>query len=101
MDPKTKANAHLKLRSMKKYIGYPDELLDNQLVEDFHDGLEINPSKFNDNFPKSIAWYLDNKLGKQVIIGTLFCFQCNLLLKSNESYKRIAKYKLRYTYSGR
>ncbi|KAH8393939.1 hypothetical protein KR215_008613, partial [Drosophila sulfurigaster] len=49
MDDKTRLEAKNKLHKMATYIGYPDELLDNEKLTKYYDKLEIDP----DNYLKS------------------------------------------------
>jgi len=44
MDPSTKQRAQKKLRDMKEYIGYPDELLQIPLLEDLYKDLRVSPA---------------------------------------------------------
>lgn len=46
MDHQTKENAIKKLRSMEFRIGYPDEIVIDELVSDYYDELEIGDSYF-------------------------------------------------------
>ena len=41
MDDKTKEKAQLKLTKMRQFIAYPDEILDRDLVDNFHNGAEV------------------------------------------------------------
>ena len=41
MDDKTRARAIGKLSEMKELVAYPDELLNQEKVDDFHRGLEV------------------------------------------------------------
>ncbi|XP_034115606.1 neprilysin-2-like [Drosophila albomicans] len=49
MDDKTRLEAKNKLHKMATYIGYPDELLDNEKLTKYYEKLEIDP----DNYLKS------------------------------------------------
>jgi len=49
MDERTRARAQDKLRSMKEYIGYPDELLQVYRLEELYEGLEVNPHNYYQN----------------------------------------------------
>ncbi|KAG5889087.1 hypothetical protein JTB14_004931 [Gonioctena quinquepunctata] len=46
MDDETRMNAIDKARSMTSHIAYPDELLDNRKLEEFYDGLELDPNQY-------------------------------------------------------
>merc|ERR1740123_2445462 len=57
MDDKTRVRAREKLRTMREYIGYPDELLQVHLLEEVYKDLEISPLKHFENsiqFPAGI-----------------------------------------------
>merc|ERR1712158_279619 len=49
MDDKTRVRAREKLRTMKEYIGYPDELLQVHLLEEVYKDLEVSPLKHFEN----------------------------------------------------
>ncbi|XP_075211266.1 M13 family metallopeptidase neprilysin 2 [Lycorma delicatula] len=46
MDDKTRAAALDKAKSMATHIAYPDELLDNQKLEEFYKGLEVDRNDY-------------------------------------------------------
>ncbi|XP_015511770.2 neprilysin-2 isoform X1 [Neodiprion lecontei] len=46
MDEKTRKAALEKAASMATHIAYPDELLDDKKLEEFYDGLELNPDDY-------------------------------------------------------
>ncbi|CAH1111368.1 unnamed protein product [Psylliodes chrysocephalus] len=46
MDDETRMNALDKAKSMTTHIAYPDELLDDQKLIEFYDGLEISSEKY-------------------------------------------------------
>ncbi|EFA04401.2 neprilysin-2 [Tribolium castaneum] len=47
MDKKTKKHALQKAEKMSSFIGYPDELLDVNKVEDYYRGLEVDPKQYS------------------------------------------------------
>jgi len=49
MDDKTRERAHVKVDSMKSFIAYAEEILDNENLNEFYDGLEIKSDSFLDN----------------------------------------------------
>ena len=56
MDPKTKERALKKLSTIKEYIGYPEEILDNAKLEDLYKGLEINATHYFQNGISMSIW---------------------------------------------
>lgn len=46
MDDETRQNALDKAKSMSTHIAYPDELLDDNKLEEFYDGLELDPDQY-------------------------------------------------------
>ena len=56
MDPETKQRAHKKLRTIKDYIGYPEEILDNDKLEELYKGLEIDPNEYFKNGIHMSIW---------------------------------------------
>ena len=46
MDQRTKQNAIKKLQSMEFRIGYPDEILRDELVSEYYDELEMSDDYF-------------------------------------------------------
>ena len=49
MDDKTKLKARKKLEHIDEFIGYPDEILDRNVVEDHHNGIDINEDDYFGN----------------------------------------------------
>ena len=49
MDPETKKRAHRKLSTIKEYIGYPEEILNNTALEELYEGLEVKPETYFQN----------------------------------------------------
>ena len=49
MDEGTKTKAYLKLQSIKEYIAYPEEIMNNTKLEDFYDGIEVSNDTFYQN----------------------------------------------------
>jgi len=49
MDSKTRASAIKKLDNFKTYIGYPDQLLNDTLVDEYYELLTINPDEYYKN----------------------------------------------------
>merc|ERR1711953_320845 len=49
MDDKTRVRAREKLRTMREYIGYPEELLQVHLLEEVYKDLEVSPEKHFEN----------------------------------------------------
>ncbi|KAJ3654446.1 hypothetical protein Zmor_013635 [Zophobas morio] len=47
MDRKTKKHAIIKAEKMSSFIGYPEELLDDNNVEDYYQGLELNGNEYS------------------------------------------------------
>lgn len=65
----TKVKAHSKLQSIKDYIGYPQELLNNTLIEDLYDGIEVTNNTFYQNSINMGKWsiiYSWSKLRDQI-----------------------------------
>ena len=65
----TKVKAHTKLQSIKDYIGYPQELLNNTLIEDLYDGIEVTNNTFYQNSINMGKWsikYSWSKLRDQI-----------------------------------
>ncbi|XP_058790686.1 neprilysin-2-like [Phymastichus coffea] len=46
MDAKTKETAKTKLRSVKEYVGYPDEFLDDKKIDAYYQDLDVNSESF-------------------------------------------------------
>jgi predicted metalloendopeptidase len=64
MDDKTKARAEDKLNRMKERIGYPDEILSKDLVEDYHKDLVITEEDYLENQIRMILWSRKKALSK-------------------------------------
>ena len=64
MDEKTKVKAHKKLRTIKEYIGYPDEILDNAKLEDLYKGLSVNSSHYFNNGISMSIWSTNYHWGR-------------------------------------
>jgi predicted metalloendopeptidase len=56
MDPETKKLAHKKLQTIKEYIGYPEEILDNAKLEDLYKGLQIDSANYFENGINMSIW---------------------------------------------
>ncbi|TRY72219.1 hypothetical protein TCAL_03874 [Tigriopus californicus] len=56
MDSKTKDRAHSKLNSIKEYIAYPEEILDNKNLEEIYKGLEIVEGEYFQNGIRMSIW---------------------------------------------
>lgn len=52
MDEETRKSALEKLKKMATYIGYPDEIKNNTLLEEYYDGLEIDPEHYLESYLK-------------------------------------------------
>ncbi|XP_011304084.1 phosphate-regulating neutral endopeptidase [Fopius arisanus] len=63
MDPKTKANAMQKATSMHTNVGYPDELLDDRKLEEYHKGLEFDGNDFLDGILKIAIFDANRQFG--------------------------------------
>lgn len=50
MDEKTRQAALEKLQKMATYIGYPDEIKNNTILEEYYDGLEIDPERYYESY---------------------------------------------------
>ncbi|CAM6054298.1 unnamed protein product, partial [Sphagnum tenellum] len=64
MDPLTKERAKEKLKAMREFIGYPDELLDRAKVEAYHEGIEIKDDDFLGNVIRLQLWDRKLKFGR-------------------------------------
>lgn len=69
MDEETKKEAHAKAQAISSYIGYPDELLNDNLIEELYQGLDIGSNYFT-NIQHLRRWSTD--------------YSFNLLRKKNE-----------------
>lgn len=56
MDPMTKKRAHRKLSTIKEYIGYPEEILNNTALEELYKGLEVEPTSYFQNGISMSIW---------------------------------------------
>jgi len=52
MDESTKTKAHAKADSMTPFIAYAEEILDNDLLNEYYDGLEVNDASYLKNYLK-------------------------------------------------
>merc|ERR1719266_1975460 len=59
MDDETRVRAKRKLSTMREYIGYPDELLQVDLLEELYEGLEVSPEKHYENGIEIGKWMDD------------------------------------------
>ena len=59
MDRETKEKANAKLGTIKKYIGYPKEILENKKIEDLYKGLTINKDTFYQNSINMGLWSIN------------------------------------------
>merc|ERR1712158_68687 len=69
MDDKTRVRAREKLRTMKEYIGYPDELLQVHLLEEVYKDLEVSPLKHFENGIEVGKWsttYVWSKIREKI-----------------------------------
>lgn len=64
MDNKTKKRAKAKLASMKEYIGYPEEILDNWRLEELYEKLHIDANTHFMNGIHMSIWATDYSWGK-------------------------------------
>lgn len=65
MDEGTRAAAIEKAQSMTSHIAYPDELTDNNKLEEYYDGLELEPNTLLKNV-LSIRTFKDNAVIKKL-----------------------------------
>ena len=86
MDEKTKVKAHQKLRTIKEYIGYPDEILDNAKLEELYKGLNVNSMHYFNNGISMSIWstnYHWGRLREKVVNNSkIFCCQ-NIFFREN------------------
>lgn len=69
MDEKTRIAAINKAKSLTVHIGYPDELLDNKILEEYYSDLDVNEENYFENVIKLAQYKLDlayNKLRKPI-----------------------------------
>ncbi|KAM7362048.1 M13 family metallopeptidase neprilysin 2 isoform 1-T1 [Cochliomyia hominivorax] len=64
MDEMTKMEAKKKLHSMTTHIGYPDEMLDNEKLEEYYRKLDIDPYKYFESFLKMNVFGTDYSFNK-------------------------------------
>lgn len=65
MDEGTRAAAIEKAKSMTSHIAYPDELTDNNKLEEYYEGLELESNKLLQNVLR-IRIFKDNHLIKKL-----------------------------------
>lgn len=68
MDEETRDEAKLKAKGISPYIGYPDELLQDDLIEELYSGLSLSKSNFYQNVRNLRIWstnYAFKQLRKQ------------------------------------
>ena len=56
MDPQTRGRAHQKLSSIKEYIAYPPEIMNNSKLEDLYKGLQISKDSYFKNGINMSIW---------------------------------------------
>ncbi len=56
MDATTKSRAKEKMEKMSEYIAYPDEILDRDVVDKFHSGLDIREDDYYGNLLRLSRW---------------------------------------------
>lgn len=69
MDPTTRMAALDKVKAMTTHIGYPDEIMDDKKLEEYYEGLEINPDTYLESVLRMNVFgtdYAFNKLRKSV-----------------------------------
>merc|ERR1719150_456641 len=69
MDDKTRVRAREKLRTMREYIGYPEELLQVHLLEEVYKDLEVSPEKHFENGIEVGKWsttYVWSKIREKI-----------------------------------
>merc|ERR1719348_878215 len=64
MDPLTRARAQDKLRTMKEYIGYPEEIMQEHLLEELYQDLEVSPKDHFHNGIRMSKWGTNYAWGK-------------------------------------
>jgi predicted metalloendopeptidase len=64
MDPKTKEKAKHKMLQMHQFIAYPDEILDRDIVEKHHEGIEIKADDYLGNALRLTQWDKQFKFGR-------------------------------------
>ncbi|KAG9511152.1 Neprilysin-2, partial [Fragariocoptes setiger] len=72
MDDETRVEAEKKANAITAYIGYPDELLDDDKVEELYQGLSLTPHNYYGNIRAMRVWstnYAFNNLRKPNLRG--------------------------------
>lgn len=64
MDEETRQEARLKAKSISPYIGYPDELLQDELIEEFFSGLQMSRTNFYQNVRNLRIWSTNYAFGQ-------------------------------------
>lgn len=59
MDDKTKLSAMEKVNAMASHIAYPDELLDDKKLEEYHKGIDVDPDSLLKSILKINNFYSD------------------------------------------
>lgn len=74
MDNETRAAAIEKAKSMTSHIAYPDELTDNNKLEEYYDGLELESNTLLQNVLR-IRMFKDKHLLKNLRTPVIFFFK--------------------------
>jgi membrane metallo-endopeptidase-like protein 1 len=56
MDSETRKRAHHKLATIKEYIAYPEEILNNTALEELYKGLVVSPEAYFQNGISMSIW---------------------------------------------
>ena len=56
MDDKTKKRAREKMKQMSEFIAYPDEILDQHVIDGFHKDLQIREDDYYGNLVRLSSW---------------------------------------------
>lgn len=64
MDEETREEAKLKAKAISPYIGYPDELLQDDLIEELYSGLTMSRSNFYQNVRNLRIWSTNYAFGQ-------------------------------------
>lgn len=64
MDGQTRTEATKKAKAIVTHIGYPNELADNNKLEEYYSNLEIDPDNLLLNTLRLTAFYFDRSLNK-------------------------------------
>lgn len=64
MDDKTRVKAIKKAQIMVSHIGYPDELLDNNKIEEYYKNLEMKPDDLLLNTLQLNVFYINRKFNR-------------------------------------